>query len=1237
MSSVEHGPYALGLTGSIGMGKSTVAQMFRDRGVPVLDADRVVHDLYSSGGKAVEPIRSLFPDAVVDGAVSRTALGLHLIGDQAALRRVEAAVHPLVAEERVRWLHGLAERGEPLALLDVPLLFETGMEAEVDAVAVVNAPADVQRQRVLARPGMDEIKLAAILARQVPDEVKRKRADFVIHTDVPLEETAKQVAHIIMTLRERREHGKWRAAEVGAFFSGGSGGRGEAGRASPPVIDLMDDDEKAEEALGNGAPSEAAAVVGGPAAPRTASPGQRAGRGARGGGRAGGVDAVARHERFQRKLAQGPAGRRRGGEPTAAAVRPAKLTPMAAQVQELQRRHPGVLLIIEVGYKFRFFGADAEVASQVCNIFAYHDEKMGAMSASVPVPRLHVHVRRLVEAGHKVGIVRQTETAALKKAGDNRSAPFTRRLTALYTRATLEAGDRDDVGDAEGAEAAARGSAGGQSYLVAVVERTAGGGPAGEVEVGMVAVETSTGDVLHAQFRDGLMRSEMEGRLMFAAPSELLIATPLSPYSERLLGAYCSSSAAVRAERVAGEKYDLGGAIAKLTSYYSSSGPGGRPAEVALAAVMDMPPLVVQALAHALDYLKPFGLDAVLRCGAAFRPFSARGELVLSPNALAQLEVLRNSDDGGPRGSLLWLLDNTRTAFGARLLRSWVAHPLCDAALIGERLDAVEELLGAGDEGDAVLARLGGTLGGLGDLERGLTRALHKTASPAELVTTLRALASVGPALGLQVGAEEDGMEAVPNVKSVLLQRLLAAAASREVSDAASEMLGVLDEAAAMENDRVALFASEARFPGVADAREELAEAQAALEGLLPEMRRELRQPRLQYTSVVNQGDHMIELPVDFRGVPKGWQKVAGTKRVNRYLPPAVKAAETQLELATERLQLAAGKAWTAFLTEFAGWYAPMRAAVAALAALDCLHSLAAVAGNAGYVRPEFVSQDGPQQLDIAGGRHPVLDALTTESPVVPNDCCLRGGENPGGACQGGREGLGDGGDPGPGPRALVVTGPNMGGKSCFIRQAALIVIMAQVGSFVPAERARMHVFDAVHTRMGASDNLAMGRSTFLEELSETSAILEAATPRSLVIVDELGRGTSTHDGLAIALATLEHLVSRVGCLTLFVTHYPKVAGLAQMYPGLVACRCMSYLQEGAPPASPQPRGGPGAGAGGAAAVPRITFLYKLVPGVADCSFGLNVARMAELPEAVVLRAGRARGRHGGRHRAPLE
>jgi DNA mismatch repair protein MSH3 len=271
-----------------------------------------------------------------------------------------------------------------------------------------------------------------------------------------------------------------------------------------------------------------------------------------------------------------------------------------------------------------------------------------------------------------------------------------------------------------------------------------------------------------------------------------------------------------------------------------------------------------------------------------------------------------------------------------------------------------------------------------------------------------------------------------------------------------------------------------------------------------------------------------------------------------------------------ESLAAECDKAFKRFLAQISNKYQEFRDCVQSLAVLDCILSLAAVANQPGYVKPEFTSET---VIEVKEGRHPMVERLLLEA-YVPNDINLSHD----------------------GKRAMLVTGPNMGGKSSYVRQVALISIMAQIGSYVPAETAKLGLLDAVFTRMGAFDNMMAGESTFMVELSETSDILKQATPRSLVILDELGRGTSTHDGVAIAHAVFDYVVKDLKALLLFVTHYPLLARFEELYPKEVVNTHMTFEE---------------AGTGGE----EITFLYKVGGGVAHRSYGLNVARLAGLPK----------------------
>lgn len=989
----------------------------------------------------------------------------------------------------------------------------------------------------------------------------------------------------------------------------------------------------------------------------------------------------ARHKKFVEKLltSTDPEGPLQASKPSKVSSKE-QYTPLEQQVVELKAKYKDVLLMVEVGYRYRMFGEDAETAARVLGIFAYNDHNF--MTASVPSFRLHVHVRRLVEAGYKVGVVHQTETAAIKAHGGNKVGPFTRGLSALYSRATLEAAA--DLGGGE--PSTERGSS--SNYLMCIAEQVntlkssakgsvskQGASDKGEADtkamlkgaydttIGVIAVETATGDVMYGQFKDSVMRTELEAHLLTCSPAELLLASPLASSTEKLLLDFAGPSSNVRIERVPCDTLENGAAIAEVLGFYGSNESTDfnhercemeEKFDEGLEAIMAMPELVIQALALALRHLKQFGLERVLRLGATFRPFARVSEMSLSSNTLQQLEILQNNADGTTKGSLLWLMDHTYTAFGARLFQHWLTHPLRDQALISARLDAVSEIAdsmgsvggsqsegsfpGSGRGGGFIGASSRGCTAGLTkgswgslgavlmalkkipDVERGITRIFHGTATASEFVAVIQALLTAVKQLQQIHLEDEDETEMLePHVEkwrtfsSPLLKRLFAAASSSVVSEHALRLLSFLNKEAASTGDKHNLFiCGTGKFPMVEKCKAAVKAAEQCLDSLLPQYRKLLKTPNLQYMSVSG-NTHLIEVPVA-QHVPCDWVKICSTKKTNRYHSPEVLQALDVLTLAKEELTVECNKAWDSFLVAFASYYVDFRAMVHALATLDCLYSLAIVSRNQGYTRPNFV-QESSVQLIIEGGRHPVLEA-TLQEGFVPNDTCLHADHE---HCQ-------------------IITGPNMGGKSCYIRQVALIAIMAQVGSYVPAVSAKLHAFDAIYTRMGASDSFQRGSSTFLEELGEASIILRRATPYSLVIMDELGRGTSTHDGVAIAYATLEYLLKDIRCLTLFVTHYPKLAELRERFPGEIGAYHVSYLAE----ASSDPlvvsevacKQSPdnddcdsavlkechGQNVASEAAH-KITFLYKLVQGVASRSFGLHVARLAQIPEACILKA----------------
>lgn len=415
-----------------------------------------------------------------------------------------------------------------------------------------------------------------------------------------------------------------------------------------------------------------------------------------------------------------------------------KLTPMEKQVIEIKRKHMDTVLVVEVGYKFRFFGEDARIAAKELSIVCIpgklrFDERMGGSfcevcvytymcccangfmhlildpseahldrfaSASIPVHRLHVHVKRLVAAGHKVGVVRQIETAALKAAGDNRNAPFVRKLTNLYTKGTYI----DDVEGLEGVTPAASGGASpATGYMLCITETNAKGwGNDEKVHVGIVAVQPATGDVIYDDFEDGFMRSEIETRLLHIAPCEFLIVGDLSKATEKLIQHLSGSKTnifgdKVRVERTPKSKTAAAESHSHVSSFYAGKMKATSTAEDVQASnllqkVLNLPEQVTICLSAMIGHMTEYGLEHVFELTKYFQPFSARSHMLLNGNTLVSLEIYQNQTDHTAKGSLFWTLDRTQTRFGQRLLRKWVGRPLLDKARLEERIEAVAEL-----------------------------------------------------------------------------------------------------------------------------------------------------------------------------------------------------------------------------------------------------------------------------------------------------------------------------------------------------------------------------------------------------------------------------------------------------------------------------------------------------------------------------------------------------------------
>lgn len=891
-----------------------------------------------------------------------------------------------------------------------------------------------------------------------------------------------------------------------------------------------------------------------------------------------------------------------------------KLTPMEIQYLDIKRKHMDTVLIVEVGYKFKFFGEDARVAAKELSIvcipgkFRYDEHPSEAhldrfASASIPVHRLPVHAKRLVAAGHKVGVVRQVETAALKKVGDNRNAPFTRKLTNVYTKGTYV----DEIGELDQGGSSGAPSGG---YLLCITETNAKGwGTDEKVDVGIIAVQPATGDIIYDSFEDSFMRNEIETRLLHISPCEFLIVGDLSKTTDKLIQHLSGSSTNVfgdrsRVERIPKSKTVVAEAYSHVAQFYSAklkeaSDGNNEQASSLLDKVLKLPEPVTICLSSMINHLTEYGLEHIFDLTKYFQSFSARQHMLINGTTLESLEVYRNSTDHSEKGSLFWALDKTLTRFGQRLLRKWIGRPLLDKDRLEERVAAVEELLE--NASTAKVDQIEHLLKTIKtDLERSLIRIYYGKCTRPELLAVLQTMQRITMEFG--------------RVKSTTDTGFKSAAISTAISSlplVLPTVLSYLDRInadAARKDDKYSFFRETEETEAITEHKLGIAFVEQELDAHRKDAAATLgKKSPIPYATVAGI-EYLVEVPnADLRRVPASWIKISGTKKLSRFHTPEVVRLISERDQHKEALSAACDAAFASLLHDIAADYQPLRDAVSSLATLDCLLSLSKIAALPGYSKPTFLPSDAPPTISVTEGRHPIAEQ-TLATSYIPFSTTLTS----------------------PTPLAHLITGPNMGGKSSFVRAVALLVLLAQVGSFVPATSLSLTLADAIHTRMGARDNLFAGESTFMVEVSETSRILRSATPRSLVVLDELGRGTSTHDGAAIASAVLQHVVQHTKCLTLFITHYQNLARVADGLAGRCKNVHMRFTATkrgdgGSNDGDKNMRGdhagkddGDGDGDDDDDQDQDITFLYEVGEGVAHRSYGLNVARLARVPRKVL-------------------
>ena len=811
---------------------------------------------------------------------------------------------------------------------------------------------------------------------------------------------------------------------------------------------------------------------------------------------------------------------------------------MRRQYLALRAQHPDALLLFRMGDFYEAFDDDAAVLAETLGI-ALTSRPLGKAEGRVPMAGVPHHaLERYLEQLVAAGHrVALAEQVEALPPGMPPGMPAGAAAGLVERRVTR-------VVTPGTVEAGALLPAAGNNWLVALAPERVG---AASGRWGLAACDATTGE-LECRMLDA---AELAGELARRAPRELLLPEPLvtlpGASAETLSGALGAAAGARRSARPAGQFAPRAAARALCARYGVASldgfGLGGPPSGGWAAAV--------GAAGALLAYLEECWPEA-LRHLRTPRALAGEAFVELDAQTVRTLELFESP--AGPEAALIAVLDRTRTGPGGRLLRARLARPLRDAAAAAARLDEVAAWVAA----PLARAALGRALRGLPDPERLLGRVRAGSAGPRELarlrafLVALPEVAAQARAAGLPEPAAALGGAAAA---AAALEAGLAADPPAEPGDG-----GALRPGFAPEVDALRTLAEDARG------------ALAALEAA--ERRRTgLGALKVGYHRVFG---YYLELPrAQAARAPAEYEPRQTLAGAQRYRHAPLSALEDRILGARERLAEAERQALGRLREQVTAAGAAIERAAQAVARLDVAASLAEVAVDHGYARP-LLRPAGP--IAIAGGRHPVIERRLEPGAFVPNDCAL------GGAAA----------------DVIVLTGPNMGGKSTYLRQTALIVLLAQIGSYVPAEHAELGMVDRVFTRVGASDDLAAGRSTFMREMVETAEILHRASERSLVVLDEVGRGTATRDGLAIARAVVEALHDRPGGTprTLFATHYQELTALAGLLPR-VANRAVAVAEQGG----------------------EVVFLHQIVEGAADRAYGVHVAALAGLPRAVVGRA----------------
>ena len=794
---------------------------------------------------------------------------------------------------------------------------------------------------------------------------------------------------------------------------------------------------------------------------------------------------------------------------------PAETTPMKSQYNAIKAQHPDCLLFFRLGDFYEMFDDDAVVGAKELELaLTTRDrgkpEEEQTPMCGVPYHSAEQYIARLIQKGYKVAVCEQLEDPRLVKGLVKRDVIRIISPGTVIESSMLTEGE--------------------SNYLGAVYLEGDRGGCA--------FADVSTGEVCAASFESSAAM-HLFNELGRFRPREAVLSAAAAKCAGLTDAMEKRFSCRVETDDAL---FDPSAGEERLRAQYG---------EGADALGLDGP--AARAAGALLGYLSDAQRGDMRQLR---RPdvFTHGRYMELDGAARRHLELTENLRTGEKRGSLLWVLDKTKTPMGSRTLRSWVERPLLSAVAIRRRLSAVDELYRDNVGRGELIERLRA----MGDIQRLTSRAVYGTANGRDMLS-----------LGKYLGMLPEILSRLKKYKSAMFVNLSQAEPLQDVALLLARAIADEPPFSVREGGILRAGYSE-EVDRLRDIRQNGAQRVAELEARERE-RTGIKKLRVSYNKVFG---YYIDVPNSAGNVtlPEEYIRKQTLVNAERYFTPELKKLEEDITSARERIEQLEYDFFMDILRRVSARVDAIQNTAAAIGELDALCSLAEVAVRNNYVCPQI---EISRQLHITQGRHPVVEQMQSDALFVPNDTNLNDGDD----------------------RVAIVTGPNMAGKSTYMRQTAIIVLMAQMGSFVPAKDAVIGVVDRVFTRIGASDDLAGGQSTFMVEMSEVASILKNATADSLLILDEIGRGTSTYDGMAIARAVLEYCADRkrLGAKTMFATHYHELSALEGSLPGVRNYNISAKKQGG-----------------------KLVFLRKILPGATDESYGIEVAKLAGVPEAVI-------------------